>query len=329
MVELSIHILIGERMNITNGLLNCLKHFKKSTNISQIKIHSLIKKRGLRPLGNRYRLSHSNDTYNVRLFLFDSDTDAEIYYKEFIAYSEKNPPPNAIEIMFVQIKTIYRQPFGLTFPNESTDCRPAYREWFMQAIGTCNEKLRNFQSTDHSYDKLCEYVTDFFDWTILLPASFDIRSPDAKRIFADPPGEGFKPLKTALSATSLDCQSSSHLKAPIPQGPWVGVLFDLQKCEEADYGKATVQKLIEIVGFKLLANCILHAGDLLPDCRWYCIAIHTVSVEEMKHLKAKVRIADDVRFAPKGTRIVEEDSIPITTLPRIGFFDQNGKYFGI
>jgi hypothetical protein len=161
----------------------------------QKEIQEIIATKGLRPLGNKQRLTHTDDEYNVRLFLFANKSDAEIYYQEFISYADKNPPPFPIEIMFVRIHTIYNEPFGLIFPYERTDTRPEYVAWFRDANLTCNERLRNFQPTDYSYKMLSRYVKELFNWTILVPGSYDLNSAKAEKIFTDPPGGGFTALK--------------------------------------------------------------------------------------------------------------------------------------
>lgn len=157
-------------------------------------IQRIIADEGLRPLGNKQRLTHTDDQYNVRLFLFGDKSDAETYYQMFIDYAEIFPPPFPIEIMFVRIHTIYDEPFGLVFPYERTDTRPEYAEWFRETILTCNEGLRNYRATDHSYEKLNQYVNELFDWTILVPELFDLNSEEAQAIFNDPPGGGYTTL---------------------------------------------------------------------------------------------------------------------------------------
>ncbi len=177
--------------------------FRKSSNANQKgnnketqkTIRSIIDSKGLRPLGNKKRLTQTDDQYDVRLFLFSNKHDSEKYYRTFIDYAENNPPPFCIEIMHVRIHTIHAEPFGLIFPYERTDTRPKYVEWFREATLTCNEVLRNFQPADHCYGMLNEYVKELFDWTILIPDSIDLNSPEANDIFSDPPDNGFTPLK--------------------------------------------------------------------------------------------------------------------------------------
>ncbi|MBN2399085.1 MAG: hypothetical protein JXI33_01955 [Candidatus Aminicenantes bacterium] len=159
--------------------------------VTNVKIQALIKEKELRPLGNKERLTHTDDPYNVRLFLFADKQDSDTYYKEFITYAEKKPPPFCIEIMQAKIHTIWKEPFGLVFPYERTDTRPEYVAWFREATLACNEVLRNFQPTDHSYQMLNRYIKEFYDWTILVPADFDIDSHPFKEIFSDPENGGY------------------------------------------------------------------------------------------------------------------------------------------
>lgn len=164
--------------------------------MSQIEaINEVISAKGLRPLGNRLRLTYTDDEYNVRLLLFQERSDAARYYQAFVAFAENSPPPFPIEILFVHIHTIYDQPYGLAFPYERTDTRPEYAAWLREAILAGNEVLHNYRPTDHSYQMLHRYVRMLFDWTILVPKDFDMMSPAAQAILTDPPDGGFPPLR--------------------------------------------------------------------------------------------------------------------------------------
>ena len=157
-------------------------------------IKSIIAEKKLRPLGNKERLTHTAEDYSVRLFLFDSQADATIYFKTLSAYAEKDPPPFAIEILLVRIHTIYSQPFGIVMPYERTDTRPEYLPWYREAILTCNETLRNYQAADHGYANLPRYVKELFDWTILLPAGFDLNTSAGQSVLSDSPDNCFPTL---------------------------------------------------------------------------------------------------------------------------------------
>jgi len=171
------------------------KRQKRESGGSANKVKEIIKSKSLRPLGNKSRLTQTDSTYNVRLFLFADKRDSQTYYNTFIDYAGKAPPPFCIEIMHVNINTIFDEPFGLVFPYERTDTRPEYALWFREANLTCNETLRNFQAADHSYRMLSQNVRELYDWTILTSPSFDFNSPEADDIFSDPPDSGYAPLK--------------------------------------------------------------------------------------------------------------------------------------
>lgn len=160
---------------------------------NQQTIQEKILEKGLRPFGNKLRLAQTDDQYNVRLFLFADQADAKLYYNTFITYAEQNPPPFPFELILARIHTIFEEPFGLIFPNEMAENRTQYAGWFRDATLTCNETLRNFQSTDHNYGMLGRYVKELFNWTILIPASFDPDSPEGEKIFSDPPDGGYPP----------------------------------------------------------------------------------------------------------------------------------------
>ncbi len=168
---------------------------ERSNENRQTAIKEIIASKGLRPLGNKKRLTQTDNQYDIRPFLFSDKHDSEKYYREFIDYAEKNPPPFCIEIMHVRIHTIHEEPFGLVFPYERTDERPEYVAWFREANLTCNEVLRNFQAADHCYEMLNRYVKELFDWTILTPAALDLNSLEAADIFCDSSDCGFTPLK--------------------------------------------------------------------------------------------------------------------------------------
>jgi len=168
--------------------------------MTQEEIKKTIAKKGLRPLGNKIRLTRTDDQYNARLFLFADPADARLYYQAFIHHALKNPPPFAFEILFARIQTIYDEPYGLVFPYERTETRPGYAPWFREATLTCNETIRNFQSADHNYGMLVRYIKELFDWTILVPADFDLDSDEGAGIFSDPADNGYPPI-TAVSGS--------------------------------------------------------------------------------------------------------------------------------
>ena len=153
---------------------------------------------GLRPLGNKKRLTHTadQDSYDVTLLLFRDKESAEKYYELFTDYTRNNPSPFLIEVMLLFIpKTIYSEKYAVTIPSEGTDTRPEYNRWAMNAIRSCNDTLRIHRSTDHKYKELHRYVDIVYKWNILVPKTFSKTSSEAEEILRDSPNEGFPPLK--------------------------------------------------------------------------------------------------------------------------------------
>ena len=148
---------------------------------------------GLRPLGNRERLTHTDNQYDARMFLF-SDKEACIsYYDLFIINTHIVPPPFCVEVMVVKIDTIYEEPYGFIFPHGGTDTRPEYQHWIRELILKCNEADKQYQPFTHSYEQLHKYVKQVYQWEILTPEPFDYASMEAQ--LSDPPHGGYPALK--------------------------------------------------------------------------------------------------------------------------------------
>jgi len=159
--------------------------------ITQEEIQKIISEKGLHPLGNKLRLTKTDDQYNTWLLLFLDKDDAERYYNYFISHSLENPPPNAFEIMIVNIHTIYDKPYGIVMPYEQTEIRSEFKEWLAGTTQECNEKLMNYQPTDFSYEMLNKYVRELYKWTIIVPAGFGVETEEAKEILSDHPQNGY------------------------------------------------------------------------------------------------------------------------------------------
>lgn len=149
------------------------------------KIQTIIAEKQLRPFGNRKRLCHTDNQYDVRLFLFEDLNHARLYFDEFVEYALLNPPPYCFEILLAKIYTIYDEPFGIVFPNELTDSRDEYSSWFREATLTCNDVLRNYQPADHSYGMLGQYIKELYEWTILPTSEIDEAPMDSYPCFED------------------------------------------------------------------------------------------------------------------------------------------------
>jgi hypothetical protein len=153
--------------------------------------------KGLRPLGNKKRLTHTTgeDRYDVRLLLFRDKGSAEKYYDLFIGYARNNPPPFLIEVMLLFIPNIiFAEKYAVVIPNEETDTRPGYNKWAMDAMRSCNDTLRMHNSTDHKYKELHRYVDVVYKWDILVPKNFLETSREGQELLSDDPTEGFPPL---------------------------------------------------------------------------------------------------------------------------------------
>lgn len=284
---------------------------------------------GLRPLGNRKRLTQTNEEksfgYDVRLLLFRDKNSAERYYCSFLDHAKKNPPPFLIEIMLLHIpKTISAEKYAVVIPNEQTDIRPAYQEWALNAIRSCNDTLRIHGSTDHKYKELHNYVEVVYEWEILAPKDFPRSSEEARELLRDAPGEGLPALKL-LGQKEVEAPPES----PTPTGPWIGALFEIGKFEEALYGRAATALLLQIVGAQRLAGCILHGGDILPDCHYWCTAVHTKSTEQARSIEQAVLASKEDTLAPMESRLLRDSEVPIGTLVYQGFVSKDGKYVGM
>jgi hypothetical protein len=283
--------------------------------------------RGLRPLGNKKRLTHTTDEvshgYDVRLLLFRDKGSAEKYYDLFTGYARNNPPPFLIEIMLLFIpRSIFAEKYAVAIPHEKTDTRPRYNEWAMDAIRSCNN-MPSIPRTDHQYKLLHRCVDVVSKWDILVPKDFSETSSEAKELLSDDPNEGFPPLKV-LGQEGV----TPPPETPEPQGPWVGVLFEVDSFDEVFYGKAATAHLLEVVGKQQLASCIIYGGDILPECRYWCSAVHTSSIEQVQRIEQAVGASSEKHLAPVGSRLLSGSQVPINTLVYQGFVSNDGVYVG-
>jgi hypothetical protein len=283
---------------------------------------------GLRPLGNRQRLTQIDEEksygYDVRLLLFRDKDSAERYYNAFLDQARKNPPPFVIEIMLLFIpETIFAEKYAIVIPNEKTDTRPAYQEWALATIRSCNSTLRLHNSTDHKYKELYRYVDVVYQWEILVPKGFSRTSKEAQELLRDDPDNGLPALKV-LGQEGV----KPPPEPPKPTGPWVGVLFEISSFKEALYGRAASALLLKITGGETLGNSILYGGDILPDCQYWCTAVHTSSSEQARLIEQAVRESSDDHLAPVESRLLRDSDVPIGTLVYQGFISQDGSYIG-
>ena len=152
--------------------------------------------KGLRPLGNKKRLTHTTDEvnfgYDVRLLLFRDKESAEKYYDLFDSYAANNPPPYLIEVMLFFIpRNIFAEKYAVVIPNENSDIRTGYKEWAKNAIWACNDTLKVHRPTDHKYGEIYRYIDVIYKWDILVPKNFSETSSAAKELLRDDPNNGF------------------------------------------------------------------------------------------------------------------------------------------
>jgi uncharacterized protein len=158
---------------------------------------ALIEERGLRPLGNKRRLTQAaeSDAYNVRMLLFPTRQNAQGYFDAFVAYGRNNPPPFLIEVTLLYIpRNIYDDKYAVVIPNEQAETRPGYLEWAMGVMRESAEAVRPRVSTDHKYAELHKYVDAVHCWDLLLPGGFSLSSEEAERLLRDTPHEDYPAL---------------------------------------------------------------------------------------------------------------------------------------
>ncbi len=284
----------------------------------------IIKEKGLRPLGNKKRLVPSEKGCLDYRAQFRDSASALRYYEAFVKYAGRNPPPVLIEVMAAFTpNTIYAEKYSFILPYFNVGVREDYQKWAKEAILSCNDVLRQ-----HSYcsGNKYEYVPESISsagsvlrWAILPPKGFDPDSPEAKELLSDPPEMGYKAVKG---------EGGDVPEKPDPRGPWVGVLFDISKFEEAWYGRAATKQLMDIVGVQQLAGCVIHGGDLLPDARLWCNAIHAASQEQASLIDAAVKKSSNEKLARDRATVIHGSEVPVNTLPFQGFVSKEGVYVG-
>lgn len=287
-------------------------------------IKQLITDNNLRPLGNRIRLAlyDSENGYNVRMLLFSSEKNAKQYYQLILSYARYTPPPVFIEIIRIYIpKTIFAEKYGILLPNENNDTEGTYRSWLRDCLLTSNDTLRLEKSTDHQYSELHQYVGCVYEWTILASEDFSGAADGYPEIWEDNENNSYPALKMKGAKDAI-----MPPKKPDPKGDWLGVVFIIMQFEEALYGKASINLLVEVVGKEKLAGTVLHGGDLLPDASNWCLAIHTASTEQYDEIKKAVSTSEDPHFAPVENRIIELQDPASFYLPYQGYFSQQGEF---
>ena len=296
--------------------------FKPSLEISpKITPQDLIVQRNLRPLGNKKRLvfDEENGCLDYRA-QFRDKASAERYYEAFVRFAEHNPPPVLIEVMVAYTpNTIYSEKYSFILPYFDSG-REDYQKWAREVMFHCNDIQRQHSCcSGNDYSYVSGSISS--KWTILPPRGFDPDSPEAQELLTDPPGMGF-------DTVIIEGQGNVIPNKPEPQGPSIGVLFDISKFDEAWYGRAATKQLLDIVGVQKLSGCVIHGGDLLPDGKYWCSAIHAASQEQADLIETSVINSNNAKLAQDRGQIIRGEQVPFSTLPYQGFVSKEGVYVG-
>jgi ankyrin repeat protein len=271
-----------------------------------------ISRRKLRPLGNKERLGA--DDYRAQ---FRDRDSAERFYQAFVAYSEKNPPPMLIEVMVAFTpNTIYPEKYAFILPYFDSDARSDYQEWARGAMRNCADIQRQHSyCSGNSYEYVPKSIGPkgcVFKWTIIPPKGFDPESSEMRKLLSDPPGMGF-------AAVPLEGEGKAAPEKPNPAGPWI---------DEALYGAAATRLLFDFVGQTGLSGSVIHGGDLLPDCKYWCCAIHAASQEQADIIEAAVMDSGNEKLTRDRAPVIRAEQVPVSTLPFRGFVSGDGTYVG-
>jgi hypothetical protein len=280
---------------------------------------------GLRPFGNKRRLAKTKSEDDTVLLFFRSSGNAIRYFETFLKYARINPPPFLIEIsvLFMPV-SIYAEKFAVVLPNYNTDMRPGYKQWAIDTIRNCNKTIIYRNSQEHSYNELHKYAEVIISWDLLVPGDFSMSSQKYQNLLRDESNECFPPIKIAGREGV-----ASPPQFPVPKGSWIGILFEISTFDEAVYGNAATKILINIINKQNIKNCIIHAGDILPECKYWCMAIHTDSDQQLNHIRKAVSESDQHHLAPADKRLVQQTEIPLDNLLYLAFVSDEGRYVGI
>jgi hypothetical protein len=301
---------------------NPMKPFRKT----QDTIQDIIIRKGLRPLGNKNRLGYNGkDCLDYRA-QFRDKASAERYYEAFIQYSINNPPPILIEVMVAFTpNTIYPEKFSFILPYFDIEVREDYQNWARKAIMSCNDAQRQHSCcSGNSYRYVPTSISSkgsVIKWTILPPKKINFDSAEAQELLSDPSNMGF-------DVVNVEGRGNALPEKPDPSGPWIGILFDIGKFDEAWYGRAATKQLFAVVGDKQLSGCVIHGGDLLPDARYWCSAIHTSTAEQADAIESLVVKSANEKLAKDRSPIIRDRQVPVNTLPFQGFVSSDGVYVG-
>ncbi len=282
--------------------------------------------RGLRPLGNKMRLGFNGEECLDYRAQFRDRESAERYFEAFLNYSNDNPPPMLIEIISAYTpNTIYSEKYAFILPYFGIGVREDYQAWARDTIMSCNEVQRQHSyCSGNDYGYVPQSISSsgaVIKWAIVPPKGFDLDSDESQELLSDPPEMGF-------DAVNIEGQGTAIPEKQNPSGPWIGVLFEIENFDEALYGRAATKQLLAIVGEDQLSGSVIHGGDLLPEARYWCNAIHTASQEQADEIESSVRKSNNEKLAKDRSPVIHGQQVLVNTLPFQGFISNDGDYVG-
>jgi hypothetical protein len=289
-------------------------------------IENIIIQKKIRPLGNKMRLGFEADKCLDYRAQFRDRESAERYFDAFLKYSIDNPPPMLIEIISAYTpNTIYSEKYAFILPYFGVGVREDYQAWARDSIMSCNDVQRQHSycsGNDYGYvPKSISSSGAVIKWAIVPPKGFQLDSDEARALLSDPPEMGFE-------AVNIEGQGAAVPVKPNPSGPWIGVLFEIDKFDEALYGRAATKLLLTIVGEEQLSGCVIHGGDLIPEARYWCNAIHTASQEQAERIEKSVISSGNAKLAQERLPVIHGQQMQVNTLPFQGFVSDAGVYVG-
>jgi serine/threonine-protein phosphatase 6 regulatory ankyrin repeat subunit B len=221
----------------------------KNTSSKTFSIDDIIKKNGLRPLGNKKRLGfvEGKDCLDNRAQFRDRES-ALRYYKAFVNYAERNPPPLLIEVMVAFTpNTIYPEKYSVILPYFNINVRKDYKQWAGEAILNCNDVQRQHSySAGNSYDYVPKSISSegaVIEWTIITPENFNPESFEGRELLSDPPGMGFNIVNVEgleISDTLIKNNADQNLKK-------YSIKRELTSIDKTKFFEACYQGDVEIV----------------------------------------------------------------------------------
>lgn len=135
-------------------------------------------------------------------------------------------------------------------------------------------------------------------------------------------------LRWHMSERSFaDAQSREFARAvhdTLPEGSAVGVVFEIEASNDTQYGRAFEAELTSRIDMRRLAGCELRVGDILPDCKYYCIRIDG-DPEHIAFIRTTLGSVDNCAALPPAPyRFMSGTNLVRAPLVRRGVVDSSG-----